>query len=331
MNKIFDKYIDLIAREYTRTGNLDAALKRYIKKLTDELYADIVKGVNAAWWRADKRNTRDENKWLKDFPELRDLNKKRLSQTMAVQLDLFIARKHGKLNLSERVWKVTEKLESDIRDVINTGLSEGMSAVRLARQLKQYLREPNKLFRRVRDSRGALRLSKAATLYRPGTGVYRSSVKNAQRLARTEINMAYRSADHERWKRSDVVVGIEIRLSNNHTTRNHRGEVVPLYDICDELAARYPVTFKFVGWHPHCRCNAVPIVKTMEERRRDYRLILEGKEPSPESVNRVVSVPPKFHEWIINNYDRVLRGSSVPYFIRDNFVQGNIRLGLKTA
>ena len=108
---------------------------------------------------------------------------------------------------------------------------------------------------RVRDKHGNLRLSKAAKAYHPGRGVYRSSYRNALRLTATENNMAYRTADHLRWQQQPFVVGIEIKLSNNHTCKGVIGRFV---DICDDRAGVYPKDFKFVGWHPHCRCYCVP-------------------------------------------------------------------------
>lgn len=103
-----------------------------------------------------------------------------------------------------------------------------------------------KLFRRVRDEHGELQLSKRAAVFHPGRGVYRSSYKNARRLAATETNIAYMTADYERWQQLDFVVGIEIKLSNNHTLNG-----VPFTDICDDLKGRYPKDFKFTGWHPY--------------------------------------------------------------------------------
>ena len=91
--------------------------------------------------------------------------------------------------------------------------------------------------------------------YNPGGGVYRSSYKNAMRLTRTEINMSYREADHLRWQEMDFVVGIEIRRSNHEYGCN----------VCESLKGKYPKDFKFSGWHPHCRCHAIPILATEEE------------------------------------------------------------------
>ncbi len=130
---------------------------------------------------------------------------------------------------------------------LEIGMGDGLSAADLSRQVRRYLNEPARLFRRVRDRDGNLRLSKAAAACHPGRGVYRSSYKNALRLTATENNMAYRTADHQRWQQLDFVVGIEIGTSPT----NH-----PQPDICDELAGVYPKQFKFTGWHPWCRCIA---------------------------------------------------------------------------
>lgn len=88
----------------------------------------------------------------------------------------------------------------------------------------------------MRDKDGNLKLSQAAQKYHPGTGVYRSSYKNAMRVTRTEVNMAYQASDSERWTRSWWVKGIRVSLSNNHTSPDSKGRPAPLVDICDELA-----------------------------------------------------------------------------------------------
>jgi hypothetical protein len=76
--------------------------------------------------------------------------------------------------------------------------------------------------------------------------------------------MAYRTSDYTRRQQLDFVVGIEVRLSNNHTING-----VPFTDICDDLKGKYPKTFKFTGWHPLCRCYAVSVLKTEEEMDAD--------------------------------------------------------------
>lgn len=177
--------------------------------------------------------------------------------------------------------------------------------------IRQYLKRPDMLFRRVRDEHGNLQLSRRAAAYHPGRGVYRSSYKNARRLAATETNIAYRTADHLRWQQMDFVVGIEIRTSPT----NH-----PVPDICDDLKGKYPKDFKFTGWHPHCRCIALSILKTEEEMDADTERILNGEPPSDpnSSVNAVTDVPKEFKDWVEDNKERAERSFSVPYFLKDN-------------
>ena len=143
--------------------------------------------------------------------------------------------------------------------------------------------------------------------------MYRSSYKNARRLAVTETNISYRTAEYNRIQGLDFVVGIEIRLSNNHTCNG-----IPLTDICDDLKGRYPKDFKFTGWHSHCRCHVVTILKTEAELMEENRAILAGEEPSHESVNAVNDVPDNFKEWMAQNEERAKYAKSIPYFIKDN-------------
>lgn len=90
------------------------------------------------------------------------------------------------------------------------------------------------------------------------------------------------------------------------------------HDICDDLCGRYPKDFKFTGWHPHCRCYVVSILKTEDELMAENRAILNGEEPSEDSVNRVDDVPQAFNDWVKDNEYRIKTARSIPYFMRDN-------------
>ena len=251
-------------------------------------------------------------------------------------LAAFQGRKVQGLNLSDRVWRCTDQFTEHMELALDVAIGDGRSAQELSRDVRGLLNEPNRLFRRVRDKYGNLRLSKAAAAYHPGRGVYRSSYQNAMRLARTEINMAYKTADWERWQRLDFVVGFRIGLSNNHTIINSKGEPEPLTDICDELAGDYPKTFKFVGWHPNCRCVVTPILQSPQEmhqaRRERLRAIMndEAYKAQP-SANTVTDVPAGFKAHIEAIAERSKGWKSMPYYIRDNFKGGTIAGGLSPA
>lgn len=213
-----------------------------------------------------------------------------------------------KRELSKRVWAICEQFGKEMELAIDTALLNGTSAANLSREVRGLLREPHKLFRRVRDERGELHLSKAAQAYKPGQGVYRSSFKNAMRLAATEINISYRSSDYERWNSLSFIHEIDIDLSNNH----------PVYDICDELKGRYPKDFKFVGWHPHCRCIATPVLPD-HDRFEKYYL---GQADTPSDAESYVAEMPKnFRRWEKANAGRIAKAEikgKLPYFLRDN-------------
>lgn len=289
--------------------------KDRIDKLMNKVYTGIhgtvVNGVTAEWKQSNYKNDELAQRILGITPDDMKTGKfKNYFNNHDSALQAFIARKESGLKLSDRVWKYTNNFKSEIEMGLDIGIRSGTPASQMARDLKQYLQEPDKLFRRVRDQHGTLQLSKAAKNYHPGQGVYRSSYKNAARLTRTETNMAYRAADHTRHQDFDFIVGIEVRLTNNpgHIT-----------DICDDLKGRYPKTFKFIGWHPHCMCHTVTILKTQAELDADTQKILDGKPTDGTSQNAVEKIPDNFKDWALANEKRIQSANTMPYFIRDNF------------
>jgi len=289
-------------------------IKKLEKRLAKNIEATAVHGINAEWEISNKKNDELAKKVFgANLDKLTPEQKKRYFNNNDKAKAAFIARKTEGLNLSDRVWKYTGQFKEEIEMALDLGIGDGIPAARMATEIKKYLQNPDKLFRRVRDKHGVLHLSKAAKAYHPGRGVYRSSYKNAMRLTRTENNLAYRTSDFARWQQMDFVVGIEIRLSNNHTLNG-----VPFTDICDDLKGKYPKDFKFGGWHPQCRCHAVPILKTEEEMLEDERRIMAGQPITQGSRNQVGDVPDKFKKWAEDNAEKISKAKSLPYFVRDN-------------
>lgn len=290
----------------------------------------IVNGVRSAWTLANNKNDELARQVFGDnVGKLSQAQYRRYFSTNGAALDAFLARKENGLNLSDRVWRYTEAFKNEIELGLDVGIRNGLSADEMSRELRQWLQHPDMLFRRVRDEHGQLKLSQRAAAFHPGRGVYRSSYKNARRLAATETNIAYRTSDHERWQQLDFVVGIRIVLSNNHTLLGSDGKPHPFTDICDELSAPlgstntrgqgcYPKDFKFTGWHPHCRCHAESILKTEEEMAADNARIMAGEDVSETSENTVTDVPQEFKDWAENNRERAANSFSVPYFVKDN-------------
>lgn len=221
-------------------------------------------------------------------------------------LTTFLNRKVNGLTLSQRVWKIAdEQIQPLIESYLAEGINKGTSAATISRDLREYLNEPEKLFRRVRDkSTGKLKLSVAAEDYHPGQGVYRSSYKNAMRLAREEINQAYRTADHERWKQMDIIRGIRISLSESHFER------MPDGDICDELAGEYPKDYMFPGWHVQCLCHATAITLPKEQ----FIKRLRGEDVQMNSVQ----IPEKFTRYVENHREQIEGWKNKPYWYSRN-------------
>ena len=305
-------------------------LESLLESLKSGLSAVIVNGVNHEWTLANNKNNElCRQVFGENVGKLSNAQYRRYFKNNEEAREAFLARKVQGLNLSDRVWKYTNQFKEEIELGLDIGLRSGKAAERLQKDLQLFLQHPDMLFRRVRDEHGQLVLSKRAAAYHPGRGVYRSSYKNARRLAATETNIAYRSADFARWQDLDFVVGIRVVVSNNHTLLGADGKPHKFTDICDELSAPvgskavkgqgcYPKDFKFTGWHPHCRCHAETILKTEEEMMRDNERLLIGEEPLKESVNTVTGVPQEFKDWLKDNKERAKRSTSVPYFISDN-------------
>lgn len=298
---------------------------RLLRDMRNGVQTVVLNGIDLGWQLGnDKNDALADDYFGVNVSELSPEQQRRYYTNNAEAQAAFKTRRENGLNLSDRVWRYSDQFKDEIEMGIDIGLGEGLDADELSRRLRSYLREPHKLFRRVRDKYGNLHLSKAAKAYHPGRGVYRSSYKNARRLAATETNIAYRTSDYERYQQLDFVVGIRIELSNNHTLNG-----VPFYDICDELSAPlgsnatkgrgcYPKDFKFTGWHPLCRCTTFSILKTPEEVFADNARIMAGEPLDGNSVNRVEDVPLEFKKWVEDNRDRMARAKSLPYFLRDN-------------
>lgn len=208
----------------------------------------------------------------------------------------FIKRKEQGLGLSDKVWNVSGLMQSNLEQALATAIEDGWDAVTLSKRVSQYLRDFPTMQRDYR-----LRYGRASRIE---DAEYRSA-----RLARTEINMAYRRAEQVRWADMDFVVGYEIK-------RSGRGYSC---SVCDALAGKYPKDFVWHTWHPNCRCYAVPILNTDDEF---FASPLEAKGTNASlSINEVTDTPEGFRSWLSTNEHRIVQArerGTLPYFIRHN-------------
>lgn len=305
---------------------LDKLVNARLKTLRSDIVTVIENGELAAWELSNAKN----DAMVKSLAAMTHIDISNFAGCMGRNLDALAAFQSRKINgmgLSSNVWNMCKTFKKEMELALSVGMKDGASAAEMSKDVRHLLKYPDKLFRRVKDKEtGKLTLSKAAKAFHPGRGVYRSSYKNALRLTATESNMAYRTADHERWQQMSFVTGIEIETSNRH-----KKELVT--DICDDLAGVYPKSFKFVGWHPFCRCFATPKLASVD----DFEAYLRDKnadEYTPKDGEVVKEVPEKFTKWLEVNAERIASANSLPYFLRDNewaWKKGGINLNEDAA
>ena len=282
------------------------SVKKAVRESLSRVEKSVLSAVEVEWSLSNKKN---DDIALSVASQHTEVLRQLLGRNTEA-LEAFQKRKIDGITLSDRVWRLEDKVLSEIEASIDVALKSGTSAAQLSRLVRQYMVEPDKLFRRVRDERGALQLSKNAKLFHPGQGVYRSSRANALRLARTEVNMAYRTADNVRWDDMDFIRGYEVKRSNNPYP----------CPICEALKGTYPKEFVFLGWHPNCRCYTVPVLGDADEFITRELLKLEGKEPPPFSAKEI-PMPDNFISYVQNNSASLLNSAdngAEPYYLKIN-------------
>lgn len=227
------------------------------------------------------------------------------------------------LNLAQSVWNYCQQTKSEFEmamsNVIADGLEKGTSAEEVGRRIRQYLNNPDMMYRRYHTVKvlkngqkkdivtwrrkriidGRVRFVEEP-LEHVGQGVYRSARKNALRVARTEINAAYHKARNGRWANEPFVIGQHIHISPQHDPDEDA-------DICDELEGYYPKDFDWDSWHPQCMCTSDPVMISGEERKQFYKRMLNGEDMSSYvSPNSIKDVPDQYKRYIEANGDKIV-------------------------
>ena len=264
-----------------------------------------------------------DNDALEQFSVLTD---KALETARKTAAATFIANrlnaKNG-LNLAQSVWNYCQQTKAEFEmamsNVIADGLEKGTSAEEVGRRIRQYLNNPDMMYRRYHTVKvlkngqkkdivtwrrkriidGRVRFVEEP-LEHVGQGVYRSARKNALRVARTEINAAYHKARNDRWKNEPFVIGQHIHISPQHDPEEDA-------DICDELEGYYPKDFDWDSWHSQCMCTSDPVMISGEERKQFYKRMLNGEDMSGYiSPNSIKDVPDQYKRYIETNGDKIV-------------------------
>ena len=285
---------------WIRNQRIESAVDRELLNLESMLYANISAFQKDGWERAERKN----DDFISQFIKGMSISSATKDGMFTHSLSAFEALKNdidaNGFKLSDRVWNITQQTKSQLEFYLDSGVVAGRNSNGISSDIRQILQNPQKRFRRIRNEKGELVLSQPMKNYHPGQGVYRSAYKNALRTSATTTNIAYRSADYERWSKQDFILGIEI-----HRSANNRGPC----KICDAMVGKYPKTFKFTGFHPFCICFATPI--TMEpEDFADF--LLNDTVPQGQTIT---DIPQAAKDFVSENKD----GLQSAFWYKDNF------------
>ena len=266
------------------------SVKRLQDKFLEQIGGIIYSSTSQEWKESNLAQDLIASKCLKTYGlQSHDKTYERYYQVNSEALEAFQQRVTKGMNLSSKIWEQSKDYKEGIESAISLAVEKGTSAVTLSKRLSKYLKD----FPSLQKDYG-LKYGKSCKA--------KNCEHNSIRLARTEINMAYRTAEQARWQQFDFVVGYEIKVSKSHK----------ITDICDAAQGKYPKAFKFSGWHPNCFCYCVPITKTEDEFWSDD----EGT-----SANEVTTIPKGLEEYIHDNKQRfelAKKKGTLPYWAEDN-------------
>ena len=303
VQKVYDQLNKEVASMVTRLGydgskpfrfsdypQTSKAVRDLQEKFVGNLHSVIYTSTSREWKESNLLQDLVADKAMKFYGiKTRKDRIKKYYQTNSDALKAFQERKDKGLNLSQKLWNQSEDYKKEMECAISSAVQKGTSAIALSKRLSKYLNDfPSlkadygKRFGKARDVKDC---------------EYRSI-----RLARTEINMAYRTAEQKRWEQFDFVIGYEVKLSGGHNIK----------DICDFAKGKYPKKFKFKGWHPNCFCYVIPILKSEDE------FWDESGAPCP---SEVTDTPAGFKDWLKDNSDRLSdakKKGTLPYWAEEN-------------
>lgn len=267
-----------------------AAVERLKRQYVSDLKTFITTNTTKEWRNSNVVQDLLVHKvFTESKMQIDGVKRKHLYQTNPEALKAFQNRRINQQGtLSTTLWKQSDDYLDELEQTIGTAIKKGTSAVTLSKQVSKYLQDFDKLKADYKEQYG-----KAIDV--------KDCEWRAARLARSEINMAYRTAEQTRWQQMDFVLGYEIQLSKTHTD----------VDICDELCGRYPKDFVWTGWHPNDKCYAVPILMSEDD-------FVRWNNGEPVSAKPIEYVPPQFKRWVADNAEKLKTTKSLPYFVKDN-------------
>lgn len=235
MLKLYGDTIDSLATKITKSEDKSLNQRwlidyqKELKRVSNELAKEIKSSTTSAIGKAAKIGTETEQQIMSKIFKQAGIDTGNHFTSMFSQVqnrvieDIISGNLYkDNLTLSKRIWNHSGKFERDIQYVINQGILEKKSAIELARDLEQFVKEPAK---RPWDWQKIYPMLKNTPVD-----------YNAMRLARTSINHAYQTATIQSSQMNPFVEGIEWQSAQIHGRTcglclDRHGQVFPKNDV----------------------------------------------------------------------------------------------------
>lgn len=264
MLKLYEDTIDSLATKISISKDKSLSqrwLTDYQKELNSvrkTLAKDIESSTKNAISKAAKIGTETEQLIFKEVFKIAGIDPGNHFTTMFSQVQNQVVENiisgnlyKDKKTLSQRIWNHSGKFEKDIQYIINQGILEKKSALELARDLEQFVREPAK--------RGS-NWGKAYPNLRNTPVDY-----NSMRLARTTINHSYQNSSIQSSNMNPFVEGIEW-----HSAQIHGRTCELCFERHGQIFPKDSVPLD----HPNGLCTMLPYVpkdlNTVADELRDW-------------------------------------------------------------
>ena len=172
-----------------------AGVQKMMYDFVANMKALIYSGISEEWKNSNLLQDLLANKVLSAYDaQVHGQKYKMYYRTNSEAEKAFKQRRDNGLNISDKLWKQSKELRDELEETISVAIRKGTSAITLSKRVSKYLEDYDTFQKDYKD------------LYGKASNVHDCEYRSI-RLAASEINIAYRTAEQERWKQMDFVVG----------------------------------------------------------------------------------------------------------------------------
>lgn len=328
VERLFDDAIQAIAQltdgvvvdlsKPIRWSDFPPQKRKQVERIFAELHRSIrtilSRQIDKSWTAGEAR----QSVLASEHVQMSEEERKLINASNLKALEAFKERKVNGLNLSQRVWQHLGQTKAQMELMLSRVLKEMTDRNSASHLFRKYLADPDGMYAYIAQGVSPEETKRAMLAYRPGVGVYRDPITNVQRMLKTEITRANRTAEWEQMQRNPYVISFEVRRSGRKIRRAGTASTIEC-PLCDKLVGVYPKTFRFTTWHPNCECQMVPKyggVDNREFRKRVRLAIANGGDPaSVPNPSAITELPSGFRSWV---QERLPAYKQPPHFAIDN-------------